>query len=172
MRNNLALKLNPDSPELESYVVYFGGKSPAIDEEVKQISESLMAENAANIFYGFSDRVIIPVFERLHPHAGTMTTNVEKMVQKSQAYMEIIGDGFGDTSFDLAYAAYKTARNWRLPIGVLVKEDRTHNPKYANSFLELFEEDITTPIKLIIPYTTPSDAATKVNDFLKETFKI
>lgn len=149
------------------YVVYFGGKSQKLEEEVKEIAKDLRSNLASNIVHNFKDRIaVIPIFELLDFRAGNISKNVEDNVKKSDAYIEIIGEGFGGTSFDLAYTALQTAKGYDKPMMVLAKEKRkATNPKYASSFLKLADKN------LIVPYKEPSQLDTLVNIFLNKSLK-
>lgn len=150
----------------EYKIIYIGGRWDSTKEERKAIVNGINKFNVESFIDGKMERgLMVPLLEE-YDFDTSLRESERKHASVSDAYFEIIGDGFGDTSFGLARAAYETARKLNIPTGILVKNKRTANhPKYALDFLKLVKRGE------ILKYDNPYDASVIVQDWLEKRFK-
>jgi len=148
-------------------IVYFGGISKKLEPEKTEIKENVIYENTNRflIYPEEPNHIILPIFYG-HFASGIIYENSETLASLSDAYIEIIGDGFGDTSKLLAETAYKKAKELEIPTKILIKEKRIANhSKHASNFLRKIPEDLKEK------YKDHSDVAYKAEHFLREVFE-
>ena len=159
-------ELGETGEKVVAHFIYFGGKSEKLGDEIKEIAENIRRANVKKFEYNEKRGIYVPSFELLDAEFGIMEENVARRVSMSDAYFEIIGDGFGDTSLSLAMTSYRTAKRLEIPTRILVKSERVANhPEYASEFLEEVDRE------RVIRYDKPELAAAIVVSSLEEIFE-
>lgn len=150
-------------------IVYFGGISKKLSPEISQIKEDIRRDNVSRIVHYLDGprHVILPVFFKDDQLlGGLLSDQSEVLASLSDAYIELIGDGFGDTSKYLAETAYKKAQELNIPTKILIKTKRkAENPQHALNFLKSIKNE-----KHKTNYQDPDSASTKLSEFLSKTF--
>jgi len=111
--------------------VYLNGISPGIEEEIDVLKEELAKQGLKSMSYTNTRQ-----YKNVSLCGDVMTQRVAREVEGSDVHIEIVGDGFGDTSYKLAKTAVDTAKAKGVPSLILVKKDRKANhPEFAEQFL-------------------------------------
>jgi hypothetical protein len=145
--------------------VTFGGFG-TIEKEVEALGESIRWNNAFALTRRSADTLIMPGFLKHDTIAGGMLVDsAREFVEGSALHIEVIGDGFGDTSYNMAVAAYERAKKLGIPIYAFVKKSRKANhPIWAEKFLKLVDP------KNVRTYERPYEAVTEFEGIYQITF--
>lgn len=120
--------------------VYLGGKSSSAQRVVDTIIRDAAHFNLRQMGYRANEQGFHPVFVGM-PGACLMynyprLARVRSNVQLAHMFVEVIDDGFGDTSLEEALTGYETAIQRRIPRIILAKEGRkARRPEMAEKFL-------------------------------------
>lgn len=109
---------------------------------------------------------VLPEFIKEGPSSSEIPMAIaQRYAEKSAFHVEIVGDGFGDFSFDIATATYLRVKELGIPTLVLVKNERKAlHPEYATRFLTFVDdEDIAT-------YKDQYQASTLFRDGLEKAY--
>lgn len=144
--------------------IFFNGMSDGIEEERKNLADHIRRQN--NYHNKFGDgAIVLPVFIKWDVFGGLLKDNARKGVRESSMYVEIVGDGFGDTSLLMAQAAYETAKSHKTPRLVLLKTKRkAKSLKYGEQFLN------TVNSKDVVAYEKPYDTVQAFDDKYLKVF--